>query len=367
MIKTTKSAFDILPSTNRNLPKNQRGVFRKLYCKNSLVDFESDYRPDKLQLFLGKKCNLKCIYCLGSCGKENKSQILSEEEYKNIIQQAADLGVKQVIFAGRGEPLLYPFIWKLMEYTRSQGVRSLLLTNAILVTPKIAHRLYDLDCSIIFKINSFDSKTQDYLVGVSGAATKMYKGVFNLMSAGFNKSNQWGRTRLINNNLLCSLNYKEVPNIIKWCVGHNIQPCVERIQWSGRAIDNFKKLQLTEKQIFGFNQKMEKIQKEGWSWIGAPFLDGDICLMEKMSLFINEKGNVVPCWMREDLPTGNVKKTSLKELWFDQSMVNMRQEQNCLKKDVAIGKIAGECTGRQHRRRVLKKKEGIRIEKLNRF
>ena len=62
---------------------------------------------DYLRISLTDKCNLRCKYCVPSCGVERKdhSEILTLEEVLRITDIMTRLGVRKVRFTG-GEPLL---------------------------------------------------------------------------------------------------------------------------------------------------------------------------------------------------------------------------------------------------------------------
>ena len=61
----------------------------------------------------------------------------SEEEWKEILQQAADLGALTVRFTG-GEPLLRDDFTEIYLFTRKLGMRVMLFTNARLITKELA-------------------------------------------------------------------------------------------------------------------------------------------------------------------------------------------------------------------------------------
>lgn len=92
-----------------------------------------------IHLELTERCNNNCIHCCINLPEKSHSaqkKELSTEEWKSILQQAADLGVLTVRFTG-GEPLLRNDFSELYLFARRLGLRVLLSTNGRLITEDI--------------------------------------------------------------------------------------------------------------------------------------------------------------------------------------------------------------------------------------
>lgn len=353
--KQIRSALEILPpikKITRKRPPIMKGY--NITDKEILKAWRQD-RPLTLSLYLGAKCNLRCIYCFTRGGLLTEDN-LTEKEYKKIIDEAFELGVKRVMFTGRGEPLCYfPLLKRLLKYIKGKGGWNIVLTNATLMTPKIAKELYNLNCSVMTKINSFNPKIQDELTGVPGSAQKMYLGLSYLMQTGFNKTIP---TRLANDNLICKLNYKEIPFMIQYFTSHNIQCIIEKILWMGRAIDNVEKLKITKEELNELVTELKKKSSEGgYYWSKGTYFSGEECMVDTITIILNERGDVMPCWAREDLAVGNIRSSSLKDLWYDPRLVRLRREHRKIIKLIKKGEIAPrECPGRRYAKEIIKKR-----------
>lgn len=361
--KQTQSALEILPPLKETAKKKASTI--KGY-DTSDKEIQQAWRKDiplTLSLYVGAKCNLKCLYCFTRAGILTENN-LSEKEYKKIIDEAFELGVKRVMFTGRGEPLYYfPLLKRLLKYIKEKGGWSIVLTNAILMTPKIAKELKDLNCSVMTKINSFNPRIQDELAGVSGAAKKMYQGLNYLMQAGFNKTIP---TRLANDNLICRLNYKEIPSMVQYFTSHNIQYVMEKILWMGRAVDNMERLKITKEELNELIRELKKKSIEGVScyWSEGTYFSGEECIVDTITILVNEKGDIMPCWAREGLTIGNIRTTSLKDLWNNPYLVQLRKEHRQIIELVKEKKmLPRECPGRCYAKEILNKK-GSDISKL---
>lgn len=358
-----QSALEILPLLKKTT-KNKAPVLRGYNTSDKEIQriWKQD-KPLTLSLYLGAKCNLRCLYCFTRGGTLTENN-LTEKEYKKIIDEAFKLGVKIVMFTGRGEPLFYfPLLKRLLKYIKEKGGWNIVLTNAILMTPKIAKELYDLNCSVMTKINSFNLKIQDELTGVPGAAKKMYRGLNHLMRAGFNKTIP---TRLANDNLICRSNYKEIPFMAQYFTSHNIQYIMEKILWMGRAVDNIDKLKITKEEFKELLKELKKKSEESTScyWSEGTYFSGEECMVDTITILVDEKGDVTPCWAREGLAVGNIRNSSLKDLWYKPYLVRLRKEHRKIIELVKKGKMPlRECPGRCYAKEILKKK-GVDISKL---
>jgi radical SAM protein with 4Fe4S-binding SPASM domain len=98
-------------------------------------------RLSHLDIELTERCNNACIHCYINLPVENaraKRGELKTDEWKDILQQAADLGALSVRFTG-GEPLLREDFTEIYLFTRRLGMQVMLFTNARRITPELAN------------------------------------------------------------------------------------------------------------------------------------------------------------------------------------------------------------------------------------
>ncbi len=87
-----------------------------------------------------ERCNNACIHCYINLPQDHARAIrreLTTDQWKDILQQAADLGALSIRFTG-GEPLLRDDFEELYLFTRKLGMKVLLFTNGRLITPALA-------------------------------------------------------------------------------------------------------------------------------------------------------------------------------------------------------------------------------------
>jgi radical SAM protein with 4Fe4S-binding SPASM domain len=99
----------------------------------------SGIRLGQLDIELTERCNNACQHCyinLPELDSNAEQRELSTQEWKDILQQAADLGAMSVRFSG-GEPLLRNDFRDLYLFTRRLGMKVLLFTNGRLITKEL--------------------------------------------------------------------------------------------------------------------------------------------------------------------------------------------------------------------------------------
>ena len=88
---------------------------------------------------------------------------LTEKEYKRIINEAFELGVKNVMFTGRGEPLFYPVLWQLLKYVKNNSPLYVWKQIVIIWSKSFQKRLCVLlYCNKNFQICKFDKKIIEF-------------------------------------------------------------------------------------------------------------------------------------------------------------------------------------------------------------
>ncbi len=136
----------------------------------------------------GTICNLTCTHCFISCSPTNHNhEMLSLASVQAYLDEAAELGVKEYYFTG-GEPFLNRDMLAILEATLRQGPASV-LTNGVLITPKLANALkalsdgsdYSLDIRI--SIDGYNAETNDAVRG-KGTWERILKGVHHLAETG---------------------------------------------------------------------------------------------------------------------------------------------------------------------------------------
>jgi MoaA/NifB/PqqE/SkfB family radical SAM enzyme len=104
--------------------------------------------PVELSLDPAHLCNFRCGHCnaqryLIANPEEVPSdrKIMSQEHLRNLIDFAADWGVRGVCIGGGGEPLMNRNVWELPSYIHKKGLKSSFATNGSLINDQIANEM----------------------------------------------------------------------------------------------------------------------------------------------------------------------------------------------------------------------------------
>src|SRR5918999_6033574 len=92
---------------------------------------EPPERPVGAKLELTHACNLRCGFCYTDSPRHTlqRTPDLSDEAWLAVADQAADLGVIEVVLTG-GEPMLRPeLVFELLERLERRGIGLTLNTN----------------------------------------------------------------------------------------------------------------------------------------------------------------------------------------------------------------------------------------------
>jgi AdoMet-dependent heme synthase len=138
----------------------------------------------------GTVCNLQCTHCFISCSPANHThEMLDLATVKRFLAEAAELGVREYYFTG-GEPFLNPDLFEMIEAALGQGPVTV-LTNGVLITPRLAARLADLDrgtpysLDLRISLDGWDAATNDPIRG-PGTFTRILAGIRQLSEAALN-------------------------------------------------------------------------------------------------------------------------------------------------------------------------------------
>ena len=142
---------------------------------------------EHLDIELTERCNNNCIHCYINLPQRDPDAIhreLTTNEWKDILRQAADIGVLAVRFTG-GEPLLRKDFSELYFYARRLGMRVLLFTNGRGITPELASLLSRIPPLEKIEVTVYGMRAETYeaVSRVPGSFNEFWQGVQCLLKA----------------------------------------------------------------------------------------------------------------------------------------------------------------------------------------
>ena len=210
------------------------------------------------------QCNLNCIMCdthsiYNDNSKPNR-KFMDESLLEKSIDEAIELGVKEIIPTTMGEPLLYRYFNTFIEKLSKSSVKLNLTTNGTFPNIGVeswAKKLLPVLSDIKISLNSIDSKinesimindnTQKKLEDIQTfikLRDKLYPSVTVTLQVTFLKSN-----------------LNDLENIIKFAIANNIDRVKGHQLWITYEEVKDESLQNSTKKINEWNSFIDKIEK----------------------------------------------------------------------------------------------------------
>lgn len=119
---------------------------------------ESDIFPLYVEVSPVGNCNHRCTFCALDY-LEYRPTKLSYDMLLRTLSCMAKMGVKSIMYAGEGEPLLHPDMNKILEDTYSKGIDVSITTNGVHLMPSIADIILNTCSWIKISCNAGDGET----------------------------------------------------------------------------------------------------------------------------------------------------------------------------------------------------------------
>ena len=307
-------------------------------------------------------CNLNCITCFRNAWDEPNGK-MSEESFEAILESLKTFDpIPNVYFGGIGEPLFHPSTLKWIKKIKELGVRVEMITNATMLTEKVARRVIESGLDVLWV--SLDGASPDSYgdvrLGAEFPRVIENLGRFNSMRTG----GHFPHPELGIAFVAMKRNIAELPKIIRlgraMRVKHfsvsNLQPATDDMR-SERLYDaslreiaymnsastpslSLPKMDFTEETreaLFDAFNSGCNVNFAGNNWGGA----SDVCnFVESGTMSIAWNGEAAPCWplmhthdtFLHNKPhrnhkhiIGNVRERSLSDLWLDPAYVAYRE------------------------------------------
>lgn len=279
------------------------------------------------------RCNEKCIHCyLDDPGEIVSRPELSFIDYKNLIDQLADLGCMNVLVTG-GEPTLHKDFLPICGYIVERGMLLDIFTNALTIKPEIFDALCGLNVnSVSFSLYGVTPEFHDSITQIKGSFEKSFHNILLFKSAGFDV---YVKTVLFKNHFGEYLGLRKLFDKFGIAVAPStiITPGHSGKKLSDMMLDeeSFRELFRLEKEDRINKQRMGLPQKENL----FREMNDPICSAGNTQLSFNPFGDVFPCNAFQ-LKLGNVKEDSIKNIWEQSKELKMVR-------NISFGDLSPEC------------------------
>lgn len=293
-----------------------------------IKDYESftELPPITIEIFPTNNCNSSCKFCAFRNLKNGES--IDRIAFNRLINDIIKLKVKAVVFAGGGEPTVYPDLADGINRLSDNGIEVGVITNALQIddfTKKAIKR-----CSWVrFSILTSDSIRYQRLTGLTQAQFEQAKKNIKDICEERPCSLITSLLMLVDNSNINQSDFFKFIDLGKM-LG------VDQVFFS-ELIEDFGKYKLNRQAIYdSINNIKSYSKKQNIVTNINKFIEGDKmkcigksrneeCEVSKRNLIthINAKGDVFPCIglaLAEHKPVGNVMNQSLIEMFNSDSI-----------------------------------------------
>ncbi|MBC8492543.1 MAG: radical SAM protein, partial [Chloroflexi bacterium] len=128
------------------------------------------------------RCNARCEFC--SIPLQPYNGATSPNLFEQAIDKLYDLGVRYIQFTG-GEPLLYPYLIRVIKHASELGMLMTVVTNGSLLDEKRAKALAESGVQgASISVDHYDSSVFERNRGIPGLTDRVAEGVQHLRDNG---------------------------------------------------------------------------------------------------------------------------------------------------------------------------------------
>lgn len=294
-----------------------------------------EFSPKWIAWEITRRCNLRCVHCRSSSEMEIQGHpdFTLDEAYR-LIDDIVSYAQPVVVLSG-GEPLTRRDVFEIARYGTDKGLRMCLATNGTLVTDEICEKIKQSGIRIVsLSLDGADETVHDDFRSQKGAfagtinAARLFKkhGIEFIINSSFTKRNQeqiprvyrlakelgataWymfmivptGRGEEIMNELISKEDYDK---ILDW--HYDMEREEDLMLVRPTCAPHYYRVQLQRAKEEGEKVKRRTLKFSTGGSKG--------CLAGQLICLIDVDGNVLPC-SYFNLPAGNVREKSFKEIW----------------------------------------------------
>lgn len=280
-----------------------------------------DCFPVYVEIGLTNRCNHRCVFCALDWF-EKKYVDIDTEVIKKALRDMAASGVKSVMFAGEGEPLMHRDITEIVPYARKVGLDVAITTNGVLFDEKKLDIILPCLSWARFSVDAGTSSTHKMIH--QGGSKDFEKIIDNLRYAVALKKEKNLKVVIGVQFLLIPDNYDDLIPFIttfKEIGVDNVQikPYSQHPLSKNRFCIEYGKYQGIEEDIKKFSSpKFQAIFRSRTAERLMQKRDYEECYGMPFFTLIESDGSVIPCMMfyqNPDFSYGNLNEKSFSEIW----------------------------------------------------
>jgi pyrroloquinoline quinone biosynthesis protein E len=273
------------------------------------------------------RCPLQCPYCSNPVALARASDELSTDEWKQVLDELASLGVLQFHFSG-GEPLVRKDIVELVAHATRAGLYTNLITSAVLLDETRMTALAEAGLNHVqISIQGAEPASADRIAGFQGGHAKKLAAARLVRDAGI---------PLTVNAVMHRQNLDQLADIVELSLAMDASRLeVAHVQYYGWALKNRAALIPTPAQLDEATRFVEEARARLKGRLVIDYVIPDYyaerpkkCMggWAQSFLILSPAGKVLPCHAAESL-TGlsfdSVREGSIEAIWRGSPALNL--------------------------------------------
>lgn len=306
--------------------------------------------PKKVIISPTDWCNLKCSTCWRLDKKENpnsyRDKELTFDEISGVLRDCRKLGVKEIDLTGGGEPFSRKDMLEIITLAKELRFWVTFTTNGTLLSEETVRRLIEIGLDdITFSFDGSTAELNDSIRG-SGLFEKTRKSLSLLQNVKSEMGSEVPVVRIAF--VITAANYHNIPGMVRFAAENGIKALQfsTLLEWDSNR--HLSMVKCSGQDAMSALEEGARIAKELSiytnlaSIIRHGFFEHKLpkfCFAPWELLFINSRGEALACCILASFyenVLGNVRDTSLEELWNSEKMREFRER-------LAAGKFYKGC------------------------
>ena len=313
---------------------------------------KGDVYPIYMEISPSGVCNHRCVFCAYDfIGHPNRR--LDTDIFLKFIDEASHLGVKSLLYAGEGEPLLHKDIDKFIVRTKEKGIDAGMYTNGQFLKESLAEKILP---SLTFIRFSFNGGSGRNYAEIHKTGESVFAEVLRNIGCAAGIKAKRG--------LVADLGaqYVLLPENIDFLVGaakilkeagigyFAIKPFVqqsERQSYKMREKFNLENIESVVNDVVGLSDENFSVivRRNAFDRYGERRYAH--CFGTSFVSVVNSAGDIASClpyWDDEQFVFGNIYKTSFEEIWKGEKRREIKRRLEC---ELDVSKCPPNCRPNQ--------------------